>query len=131
MKIIHNHYPFTQQAKSWHDTLHLRLKIETSTNIDIKIICTSTGRRSTTYEIFDENSNSMGGKDFTAAYGYTVPYRFNKSLVDNLNVLLEEHNFQLEINNFFEISERAVQKCESRYGYSITGGDCIIHITNK
>ncbi len=119
-------YPFTQQAKSWHDTLHLRLKIETSTNINIKVICTSTGRNSTAYEIFDENANSMGGKDFPYAHNYT---NFNNSLVENLNVLLEENNIQLKPNNFLEITKRAIQKCTGRYGYSIPGGDCIIYIS--
>ncbi len=92
------------------------------------IICTSTGRNSTTYEIFDENGDSMGERIFDCTFG-PVARSFSQFICEDLNVLLD-NNAWLNYAKFFPLAKLAVDKCESRYGNQISGGDCVIKITN-
>ena len=121
-------YNFVEKAKDYHSTLFICSRFF-FLPVTLVIVCTSTGRRSTSYEVFDQYGESMGECDFNASFMCVTPQRFNYSLVEDLNILLEEFGFSLDKQAFFEISKLAVSKCESRYGNSIEGGDCVITLT--
>lgn len=114
------------EEKTYHDTKHLFI----STQIEIeslKVVCISTGRSETTYEIFDSNDNFLGRRSFTC-WLFPILGLFTKALTDDLNVLFDG---KLEYKDVGPIAEIAVGKCESRYGNSIEGGDCILHIKHQ
>ena len=113
--------------KDYHSTLNIFV----ATNVDIediRIEFLSTGRSSTSYEIFDADNKPMGNRSFHCDF-FPVSGLVLKRLVDDLNVIFECYNFHLDYDTFKEISNKAVAKCESRYGYSIDGGDCNIFIS--
>jgi hypothetical protein len=91
----------------------------------LQVVCRSISRNGTSFEIFDQDKVSMGTKTFYCNYG-PIAYEFNKSLVDDLNVLLEEIKVEIVPAEFQPISKLAVSKCESRYGDGLENGDCII-----
>lgn len=123
-------YKYLQYTKDFHSQLFIQVIIP-NMPIILEIVCTSTSRDSTDYELFDETGKSMGDRTFSCQYGNIAYPRFNRALIEDLNVLLKEHKIQLSTDNFKEISKLAVGKCESRYGYSIEGGDCIITISGE
>lgn len=79
----------------------------------------------TSYELFDEAGQSLSKHSFDS-WLFPIIGLFTKKLTDDLNVLFDG---VLTYNEVGPIAEKAVSKCESRYGNAIEGGDCIIHIT--
>jgi len=117
-----------QKAKRFSDDpdfLTYQLLVDVKINIDeeIKVIYRSASRNDTSYEIFDGNGDSMGGRRIMYATG-----RLNTPLVEDLNVLLEEHGATISRDDFKGITDRAVGICESRYGNGNCDGDVIVTI---
>lgn len=107
------------------DFFHYQLLIEVKIGIneEIKVVFRSASRDDTSYEIFDGTGSSMGERRMRYATG-----RLNVPLVDDLNVLLEEHGVSITYSDFRAITDRAVRVCESRYGNGNNRGDVIITI---
>ena len=93
----------------------------------IMVVCRSASRNSTSWEIFDQNQDSMGWNAVRCDFGPALG-EFNYSLIENLNVLLDEFGVQVAVEEFLPVSKLAVEKCESRYGHGVEDGDCIITI---
>jgi len=122
---------YCKEQKDYHSTLNIIASMRATTKVDIediKIEFISSGRSETSYEIFDANNMSLGDRSFSCTFG-PVSGIILKKLVDDLNVLFELYGYHMSYTQFEEISKLAVSKCESRYGYSIEGGDCIINLT--
>ena len=110
--------------------IHSQLKIDVNVGLpqqQLKVICVSESRNDTSFEILDQDKMSMGKKTFNCSRG-PVLGSFNACLVEELNILLEEWSVEVTKEEFRQISELAVTKCEGRYGNNIDGGDCIITI---
>ena len=118
LTLIEEHRP------SFHDTLTLFVTSQVQAE-NLKIVCISEGRNETSYEIFDEAGQSLSKHSFDS-WLFPIIGRFTKRLTDDLNVLFDDKLTYQEVG---PIAEKAVSKCESRYGNTIDGGDCVIHIT--
>ncbi len=104
-------------------TYQLLVAVNIGIGEEIKVVYRSASRDDTSYEIFDGTGSSMGGRRLRYATG-----RLNTRLVDDLNVLLEEHGICISHADFQEITDRAVKVCESRYGNGNRDGDVIVTI---
>jgi len=91
----------------------------------LMVVCRSASREDTSFEIFDQNRESMGVQRYRYANGSNL---FHRRMVDELNVLLEEWGARIELDDFYHISSLAVSKCENCYGNGVDGGDCVITI---
>ena len=119
---------FESTTKGYHDPLHINVMLTGVKTGGIAIVCYSSGRNEVDYGIFDQNNQYMGKDSFTSFMEGPIARRFNRKLVDDLNVLLVDFDFELKEEDFFTVSKLAVDKCESRYGNSADEGDCIITI---
>ena len=99
----------------------LQIKVALGLPAELKVICRSASRNDTSYEIFDQNGQSMGERQFTYATG-----RINRPMVDDLNVLLDEFGKRLDYNSFEPVSKQVVYTCEARYGNGLEDGDVVI-----
>ena len=108
-------------------TNQLQLGVPLGLPCSLKVVCRSTSRNGTSFEILDQHHASMGCRTFYSNFG-PVSSEFNSRLVENLNVLLEEFGVQINASDFIPIAKLAISKCESRYGNGIEGGDCIITV---
>lgn len=104
-------------------TYQLLVTVNIGIGEEIKVVFRSASRNDTSYEIFDGTGSSMGGRRMQYATG-----RLNAPLVDDLNVLLEEHGVHIPHDGFQTITNRAVKVCESRYGNGNPAGDVIVTI---
>ena len=104
-------------------TYQLLVDVTIGIGEEIKVVYRSASRDDTSYEIFDDAGDSMGGRRLKYATG-----RLNRPLVEDLNVLLEEHGIELSTDDIKDITDRAVGICESRYGNGNIDGDVIVTI---
>ncbi|XLQ19882.1 MAG: hypothetical protein ACKUBY_04830 [Candidatus Moraniibacteriota bacterium] len=123
---------FRKREKDYHATLFIDVNMGLNLPPDkkIHIICISTSRNCTTYNIFDENGDDMGTRQFDCMWGPVIN-SFSSSLMDDLEVLLEAFDKSLNREWFSDVTMVALRKCESRYGNPTSGdedGDCIITI---
>lgn len=116
-------YPFMQSDFDFQNTSYLRLPLE-GLPVTYKVVCTSSSRNGVDYELYDEFGELVSERSFEYNKGL-----FNKLLTEDLNVLLEAYDTELNFTLMSEMTKKAYQKCEGRYGYSIEGGDCIITIS--
>lgn len=112
---------FTREEENYHS--QLKIGVDLGLPSPIKVVCVSQSRDETSFEIIDENGASMGVNNFRYNFG-----GFNSTLIEELNILLEEWGVQIDDDDFRQISKLAFSKCESRYGNNIDGGDCVISI---
>lgn len=103
-------------------TKQLKITVGLDLPVTLKVIFRSSGRIHTSFEIFDQNEDSMGCREFQNCKG------LNKALVDDLNVLLEEFGIQIETDAFASISQEAYRICASRYGSGIADGDAVVFV---
>jgi len=106
-------------------TNQLQLGVSLGLPCSLTVVCRSASRNGTSFEIVDQNQESMGTKTFRCDFG-PISGKFNCSLVEELNVLLEEFGVEISPDELRPVAELAVSKCESRYGNGIEDGDCII-----
>jgi len=115
------------------DRFYGKMRIFSTVNLPENITFTirfySSSRVETDYEIFDENDQSMGRQMFTCLFGpILVPLTL--SLIENINVLLEEYGRKIMFEDFTEITKEAINFCEGKYGNNFrTDGDCVIYIS--
>lgn len=102
-------------------THQLRFAVALGLPTELKVVCRSASRNDTSYEIFDQNGDSMGVRSITYAIG-----RFHRLMADDLNVLLEEFGARLNYDELEPVGAQAVRTCEARYGRGIEDGDVII-----
>ena len=112
-----------KEEKNYNSTLNLF--ISTQINVEnLKIICISEGRCTTAYKLYDSNNEFLGRRSFDC-YLFPIIGLFTKALTEDLNVLFDN---QLKYEHIGPIAEIAINKCESRYGNAIDGGDCVLYI---
>ena len=106
-------------------TSQLQVVVPLGLPCSLSVVCRSESRNGASFEIFDQHQESMGVETFNCNMGPVLGI-FNRRLVENLNVLLEEFGVQINKKDFLPISHPAVSVCERRYGNGIDEGDCII-----
>ncbi len=109
--------------------LHIYTRVELPFGLGLQVKFYSSSRVGTDYEIFDEHNKSMGRRTFTCSFG-PVLNALNKILVEEINILLEEYNLAIDEQEFAQITKKAIDFCEGKYGnHSIDNGDCILWVS--
>lgn len=99
-------------------TYQLLVTIDLKLGKTIKAVICSASRNDTSYQIFDENGQSMGVRRFTYASSF-----MHRNLVEDLNVLFEEFGVEITPDDLAALTYRAVTICETRFGASTPEGD--------
>ena len=126
MKILHRaHAP----KNRYNNPMQIFVGIDLPYGCVFTIRFYSSSRNSTDYEIFDEYGDSMGRRTFNCSFGpVLVPLTLD--LIEDLNVLLEEYGEKIDYADFTEITKKAIDFCEGKYGlHQIDDGDCIITLS--